>query len=187
MCIPIIYKEGFGTRMKPIFKNNTTLTLDMYREGIIASYKASHRLLRAMSFAYAIILIVIAYAFFLFMDWALAGIFLFFGVAIVLWNVAGYKLGTKSSFLKFSKLHGSHYQVEMEYRFFEERLEQETSKTELAVKYDEFDIVYEMEKVLIIIFNKKVIIMDKSAFIDCTSSDVIKFIKEKNVKYKVIK
>lgn len=173
--------------MKPIFKNNTTLTLDMYREGIMASYKASHKLLRAMSFAYAIILLAIAYAFFLYMDWAISGVFLVFGVAIILWNIMGYKLGTKSSFLKFAELHGSHYQVEMEYRFYEERLEQETSKTELAVKYDDFDVVYVMEKILIIIFNKKVIMMDKDAFIDCNSEDVIKFVKDKNIKCKVIK
>lgn len=173
--------------MRPIFKNNTTLTLDMYREGITASYKAGHRWLRGMSFAYAIILFIIAYAFFLYMDWTLAGIFLFFGSAIILWNFAGYKIGTKSSFLKFSELHNSHYQVEMEYRFYEERLEQETSKTELAVSYDDFDVVYEMDKLLLFIFKKKVIIMDKAAFVDDNAADVVKFMKEKQVKYKKIK
>lgn len=173
--------------MRPIFKNNTTLTLDMYREGIIASYKASHKWLRAMSFAYAIILFIIAYAFFLFMDWMLGGIFLFFGAAIILWNMAGYKLGTKSSFIKFAELHDSHYQVEMEYRFYEERLEQETSKTELAVKYSDFDVMYEMDNILIIIFNKKVIIMDKTAFVYVSVEDVIKFLKEKNIKYKKLR
>ncbi|MBQ3584711.1 MAG: YcxB family protein [Lachnospiraceae bacterium] len=172
--------------MKSIFKNNTCLTMDMYREGIIANYKSSHKLLRAMSFAYAIILFIIAYAFFLFMDWTLGSVFLVLGIAIILWNLAGYKLGTKSSFLKFAELHGSHYQVDMEYRFYEERLEQETTKTELAVPYSDFDLVYEMEKILIFTFQKKVIIMDKSAFVDCNCEDVIKFIQNKNIKVKKI-
>lgn len=168
--------------MKPRYVNKTNLTLDMYSQGIISSYKASHKLLRIISAAYAIIMLFIAFAGFLYFDWIICIPFLALGLAIIFWNIWGYKLGTKKSFMKFAKLHSSHYQVEMEYRFYEDRLEQETSKTELAVMYNEFDIVYELDKILIIIFNKKVIVMDKNSFVDADSTSVIEFLKEKSIK-----
>lgn len=168
--------------MKPRYVNKTNLTLDMYSQGIISSYKASHKLLRVISAAYAIIMLFIAFAGFLYFDWIICIPFLVLGLAIIFWNIWGYKLGTKKSFMKFAKLHSSHYQVEMEYRFFEDRLEQETSKTELSVMYNDFDIVYELDEILIIIFNKKVIVMDKNSFVDADSTNVIEFLKEKSIK-----
>ena len=86
--------------------------------------------------------------------------------------------------MRFAKIHGSHYQVDMEYRFYDDRIEQETAKTELAVMYKDFSVVCDMEEMLVIIFNKQVIIIDKSAFIDCNYEDVVKFLKERNVKVK---
>lgn len=168
--------------MKPRYLNRTNLTLDMYSEGIISSYKTSHKMLRVISTAYAIIMLFIAFAGFLYFDWIICIPFLVLGLAIIFWNIWGYKWGTKKSFMKFAKLHSSHYQVEMEYRFYEDRLEQETSKTELTVMYKDFDVVYIMENSMIIIFNKKVIVMDRNSFVDVSDTNVIEFLKEKSIK-----
>lgn len=70
----------------------------------------------------------------------------------------------------------------MEYRFYEDRLEQETSKTELTVMYKDFDVVYIMKNSMIIIFNKKVIVMDRNSFVDVSDTNVIEFLKEKSIK-----
>ncbi len=173
-------------KMEDIYKNHTKLTLDMYREGISDSYKASHRLLRALSFAYAIIMLLFAYVFFNFF-WLLASlIFLLLGVIIIFWNVAGYKLGTKKSFLRFAALHSSHYQVEIDYYFRQEGLMQETAKTELFVKYGDMDIVYDTDNLILIVYNKKVIIVDKCSFIDGYDDDVLKFIQDKGVRVRKI-
>lgn len=171
--------------MESIYRNKTILTLDMYREGISSSYKSSHKILRAVSFAYAIIMIFIAYVF-LYLDWIFAGIFFVLAVVILFWDFFGYKIGTKKSFINFAKLHESHYQVLMEYDFCEEGLKQETSKTELFVRYDEFDIVYDTGTLMIVIFSKKVIIIDKLSFVDCTYGDVIKLVQDKGIRVKKI-
>ncbi len=168
--------------MEPQFINNTNLTMDIYKQGITSSYKKSHKFLRAMSTAYAIILLFIAFAAFLYFNWIVCVPFFVLGLAIVFWNIWGYKLGTARSFMKFANLHSSHYQVEVEYRFYEDRLEQETSKTELAVMYEDFDVVYDMKELMVIIFNKKVIIIDKSSFVDVEYENVIEFLKKKNIK-----
>ncbi len=169
------------------FKNITTLNLDIYMEGIKESYRLTHRISRAFSYAYAIIMLVIACAFFLSADRLIGVFFLLFFLVIFFWNLVGYRLGTKGSFLDFAKLHGSHYQVEMEYRFYEDRLEQETDKTELTVLYNKIDVVYVTDKLILIIFDKKVIIIDKLSFIDCKYQDVIKFIQQNNVKVTYIR
>ena len=168
--------------MEPQFRNRTNLTLDMYKQGVVSNYKLQHKFLRASSTAYAIIMLGISFAGFLYFDWVLCLPFLALGLVILYWNIWGYKLGTKKSFMKFAKLHSSHYQVEMDYRFYEDRLEQETSKTELTVMYKDFGIVYIMYDFITIIFNKQVIIMDKSGFIDVDIDNVVKFLKEKNIK-----
>ena len=167
--------------MEPKFINRTNLTLDMYTRGIVANYKVSHLFLRAFSTAYAIIMLVVAFAGFLYLDWVICIPFLILGLSIIFWNIWGYKLGTKKSFLKFANLHGSHYQVETEYRFYEDRLEQETSKTELTVMYKDFDRVYVFDDIILILFDKKVIIMDKLSFIDESYDNMVKFLYDKNV------
>jgi hypothetical protein len=168
--------------MKPKFLNKTNLTLDMYKRGVVANYKIVHRFLRAFSTAYAIIMLTIAVSAFLYFDWVVCIPFLILGAGIIYWNGWGYKLGTKKSFMKFAKLHSSHYQVEMEYRFYEDRLEQETSKTELTVLYKDFDRVYVLDDIILITFDKKLIIMDKKSFVDENSDNVIEFMKEKDIK-----
>lgn len=169
------------------YENVTNLTLDMYMQGIKESYLQRNKIGRAISYAYAIIMMVIACAFFLSGEVALGGFFLVCGVIIFFWNLRGYRLGTKGSFLEFARLHGSHYQVEMTYRFYEDRLEQETDKTELTVPYDRIKVVYETTKCMIFFFDRKVIIMDKLSFIDCEYENVIEFIQEKNVKVHTIR
>lgn len=168
--------------MEPRFLNRTSLTLDMYKRGIVANYKISHKVLRAFSTAYAITMLVIAFAGFLYFDWLICIPFLILGAVILFWNGWGYKLGTKKSFMKFAKLHGSHYQVEMEYRFYEDRLEQETSKTELAVMYKDLEMIYVLDDMLLILFDKKVIIVDKMSFVDESIDSVVQFLKEKGIK-----
>lgn len=172
--------------MEPRFINRTNLTLDMYKRGVVASYKMSHRILRAFSTAYAIIMLMIAFAGFLYFDWTICIPFFIFGGAIVFWNIWGFKIGTKKSFIKFANLHSSHYQVEMEYRFYEDRLEQETSKTEMTVMYKDFDIIYVLEDMLLILFDKKVIIADKMSFVDESYDNVVKFLQEKAIKTRLL-
>ena len=169
--------------MEPIFKNSTKLTFDLYKDGVTESFNSTHRILRAVSIAYAIIMIVGAYLLFIY-NALFSVLFFILGVGILFWTFFGYKFSSKISFMRFAKLHGSHYQVDMEYRFYEDRIEQETSKTELAVMYKDFDIVGDAIDKLVIIFNKQVIVIDNSAFIDCNYEDVVKFLKEKKVKVK---
>ncbi len=150
--------------MEPLYINRTKLTYDMYKKGIIGNYKASHKLLRAFSMAYAIILLFFSYAFSLDLNLTVCIPFFLFAFAIIFWNCVGYRIGAKQSFMKFAKLHHSHYFIEMEYRFYEDRIEQETSKTELTVMYDKISIIYDMIDILVIVFNKQVIIVDKTSF-----------------------
>lgn len=170
--------------MEPRFKNNTVLTADLYRKGIIGSFQKKHRIIRAISIAYAVLMLYIAYIFLLYFDFTVCIPFFIFGIVIILWNWFGYRIGTKKSFMKFAELHGSHYQVDMEIRFYEDHLEQETTMTELAVMYKDVDMVYDMNDILLIIYQKQVIIVDKNTFIDCTASDVIQFMKNKEIRIK---
>lgn len=172
--------------MEPNFRNNTKLTLDLYKYGITESFNASHRLLRAISLAYGVIMILVALKM-LDYNTVFCILFLLLGIGVLFFTLGGYRLGTKRSFLNFAKMHGSHYQVDMEFRFYEDRLEQETKKTELTVMYKDFKEVCNLEDVLVFLYNKHVIIMEKSAFIDCDYEDVIKFLKEKNVRIRRVR
>ena len=73
--------------MKPRYINRTNLTLDMYSEGIISSYKTSHKMLRVISTAYAIIMLFIAFAGFLYFDWIICIPILVHRLAIIFWNI----------------------------------------------------------------------------------------------------
>lgn len=168
--------------MEPIFVNRTNLTLDMYKNGVVAGYKSSHGFVRILSTAYAIVMFLMAVAFFFSLEFIISGVFFLFGLIILIWNIWGYRIGTKRSFMDFARLHDSHYQVGMEFRFYDERLEQETSKTEMAVMYKNIDVIYNTDEYFLVMFDKKLIIMDKSKFVDETSENVIKFLKEKGIK-----
>lgn len=171
--------------MEPLYLNRTKLTYDLFKKGIVGNYKASHKILRVLSMAYAIILIFWAYVFSLDMNLTVCIPFFVFGFAIIFWNFFGFRLGTKKNFLKFAKLHQSHYFVEMEYRFFDEKIEQETTKTELTVFYNTISIIYEMDDILVIVFNKQVIIIDKMSFeAETELESLLGFLKSKNIKIK---
>ena len=168
--------------MEPSYKNRTNLTLDMYRNGVIAGYKSSHKFVRVISTAYAIVMLIMAVAFFLSLEFMVSGVFALLGGLILIWNIWGYRMGTKKSFMDFARLHDSHYQVDMEFRFYEERLEQETTKTEMAVMYKDIDVIYNTDEYFLIVFDKKLIIVEKSKFVDETAENVIKFLKGKGIK-----
>lgn len=171
--------------MEPLFINRTKLTYDMYKKGIVGSYKASHKILRAFSTAYAIILLFFSYIFLMDMNLTICIPFFIFAALILLWNGVGYRLGTKQSFMKFAELHQSHYFVEMEYRFYDNRVEQETSKTELTVLYDKISVLYDLYDILVIVFNKQVIVVDKGAFeAEGEPNRILDFFKSHNIKTK---
>lgn len=167
--------------MQPRFRNNTKLTLDLFKYGVSESFKASHKLLRAISISYGFIMIFAACVL-LDYDTIFATLFFVLGFGIIFWTLAGYKIGTKRSFMNFAKLHNSHYQIDMEFRFYDDRLEQETEKTELTVMYKDISDVCDLDEILIFNYKKQVIILEKSAFIDCNYEDVIKFLKERKIK-----
>lgn|SRR5574344_632083 len=172
--------------MEPKYINETKLTADLYQKGIVKSYRKTHKILLAVSTAYALLMLYISYVFLLDFDFTICIPLFLFGICIILWNTLGYKFGTKKSFKKFAKLHGSHYQVDIDFRFYEDYLEQETTKTKLTLMYKDIDIVYNMNDILLIIYTKQVIIVDKNTFIDCTVDDVLEFMKNKNINVKVL-
>ncbi len=171
--------------MQPLYTNRTKLTYDMYKEGIIGNYKASHKILRAVSTAYALILLFFSYIFLLDMNLTICIPFFIFAALILFWNLIGYRLGTKQSFMKFAELHQSHYFIEMEYRFYDDRMEQETSKTELTVLYNNVSVIYNLFDILVIVFNKQVIIVDKGAFeTEGELERILDFFRGHNIKIK---
>lgn len=184
--IILTFREGI-TRMNALFTNTTKLTEDMCQTGIVKYYKATHKFLRAISTAYALIMLYISYAFFLTLDLTVAIPFLIFGIVILFWNYAGYSFTANKSFKKFVVMHNSHYYVIMTYRFYEDRFEQETTKTKMTILYKDFSEVYNMEKMLLFIYNKQVIIMDKTSFEPGILEQVLNFIKSKNIKIKTLK
>ena len=165
--------------MEPLFRNNTKLTLDKYKNGVAENFRLSHRFSRAISTAYAIILLFLAFAVFWYIDLVIFAILVFVAGVTLFYFFYGYKIGTKKSFMKFAALHGSHYQVDMEYRFYEERLEQETDKTELAVMYKDIDCVRRTDDIILIVFDKQLILMDASGFEGNTAEGFMSFINEK--------
>lgn len=150
--------------MEAICINRTRLTYDMYRQGVVNYYKSRHMVLRAVSYAYGAAMLVLAYFSFLYLELALSLLFLGIAGAVFFWNLVGYRMGTKNSFMKFAGLHQSHYCVELEYRFFKDRLEQETEKTALTVFYNKIEEVCDFVDILVIVFDKQLIVVDKMAF-----------------------
>ena len=70
----------------------------------------------------------------------------------------------------------------MEYRFYEKRLEQETEKTELGVEYKNISHVYNFPDVLLFVYDKSVIIMDKQGFVRGSAEEVEELMRQNNVK-----
>lgn len=173
--------------MEILFRNKTILTEDMYKSGVVGNYKLSHKLLRAMSTAYAIVLFFIGYAFLHVLDLVLAIPFILFAAAIFLWNGFGYKYAAKKSFKEFARMHNSHYEVEMDYCFYEDRIEQETTKTQGNISYDKISIVNVFNGMMVIVFNKQAAILDVEGFQNNTYEEVINFLSDKKIKVKVFK
>ena len=168
--------------MQVLFTNRTILTEDLYKKGIKENYKASHKLLRAFSTAYAIVMFFIGYLFLANFDFIVAIPFLLMSFAVFFWNFVGYKMAAKKSFKQFAKLHGSHYEVEMEYRFYEDHIEQETSKTELSVNYADISTIDFMRGMILIVFDKSVIIIDRNTMDDEHMKEFRELFEKNNVK-----
>lgn len=168
--------------MQPLVKNETALTQDLYLNGIKEYYQIGHRLSRVLSVAYSFILLWCAGM--LLSDFNLiVGIpFFIVAVLILFWQFKGYLISSKRSFKSFALLHSSHYQVDMEYRFFKDHLEQETERTELSVEYSKISHVYDLSECLLFVYGKQVIIMDKNAFVYGAVEDVFELMNENKVK-----
>lgn len=168
--------------MKTIFENKTLLTEDLYMSGIKQYYKIGHRFSRMLAVAYATVMLGFA-GFFLYDINLVLGIpFLLASILILFWQFKGYTITAKKSFKKFAILHQSHYEVDIEYRFYDKRLEQETKKTELGVEYKNISDVYRFDDVLLLVYDKSVIVMDMQGFVKGSAQEVWEFMKQNGVK-----
>lgn len=168
--------------MKPVFENKTVLTEDLYMSGIKEYYKIGHRFSRSLAVAYAVVMLGFAGIFLYDLNIVLGIPFLLASVLILFWQFKGYLISAKKSFKNFAVLHQSHYEVDMEYRFYEKRLEQETEKTELGVEYKNISHVYNFPNVLLFVYDKSVIIMDKQGFVRGSAEEVEELMRQNNVK-----
>lgn len=168
--------------MQPIFENKTCLTEDLYLNGIKEYYKIGHRMSRVLAVAYSIILIGCAAMFLYDLNFVLGLPFLLLGIFILFWQFKGYLISSKKSFRKFTLMHQSHYEVDMDFRFYEGHMEQETEKTELAVEYKRISDLYEFSDVLLLVYEKKVIMMEKSSFIKGSVEEILALMKQHHVK-----
>ena len=110
--------------MQPVFENKTVLTEDLYMSGIKEYYKIGHRFSRSLAVAYAVVMLGFAGIFLYDLNIVLGIPFLLASVLILFWQFKGYLISAKKSFKSFAVLHQSHYEVDMEYIFYDKRLEQ---------------------------------------------------------------
>lgn len=168
--------------MQPIIENKTVLTEDLYMSGIKQYYKIGHRFSRYMAIAYAVVILGFA-AFFLYDLNFLLGIpFLLISIFILFVEFRGYGIFLKKSFKKFAILHHSHYEVEITFRFYDKRLEQETDRTELGVEYKSISRAYDFPDVILLVYGKSVIIMDRDGFVVGSASQAKELMKNNGVK-----
>lgn len=170
--------------MQPIFQNKTLLTEDLYVQGIKEYYKIGHRISRAIGVAYGIVIAVSGGMMLYDLNFVTGIPFIIVALMIFVWYFWGYLWSTKKSFKKFAGLHESHYQVEMDFRFYENRLEQETERTELGVDYKDITDMYIFSDILIFVYNRNVIIMDRKSFVRGSVDEIIALMKQNNVKIK---
>lgn len=168
--------------MQPIFENKTCLNEDMYIKGIKEYYKIGHRLSGIMAVAYAVVLMGFSALFLYDLNFIMGISFLLLGILILFWQFKGNTIFSKKSFRQFALMHNSHYQVEMDFRFYESHMEQETEKTELAVEYKNISDLYDFEDILLIVYDKKVIMMDKGSFVKGTADEIRELLKQNDVK-----
>ena len=170
--------------MQPLFQNRTKLTEDLYIDAIKQYYSVGHRLSRVLAVAYSIILLWCAVMLIGDMNLIVGIPIVLFAIGILLWQFKGYIVTSKRSFKQFAKLHSSHYQIDMDYRFYEDRLEQETEKTELTVMYKDISAAYRFIDEMVLVYKNSVIIMDNNAFVKGDIEAVVELLKQKNVKVK---
>lgn len=170
--------------MQPLFQNRTKLTEDLYIDAIKQYYSTGHRLSRVLAVAYSIILLWCAVMLIGDMNLIVGIPFVLFAIGILLWQFKGYIVTSKRSFKQFAKLHRSHYQIDMDYRFYEDRLEQETEKTELTVMYKDISAAYRFIDEMVLVYKNSVIVMDNNAFVKGDIEAVVELLKQKNVKVK---
>lgn len=170
--------------MQPLFQNRTKLTEDLYIDAIKQYYSVGHRLSRVLAVAYSIILLWCAVMLIGDMNLIVGIPFVLFAIGILLWQFKGYIVTSKRSFKQFAKLHRSHYQIDMDYRFYEDRLEQETEKTELTVMYKDISVAYRFIDEMVLVYKNSVIVMDNNAFVKGDIEAVVELLKQKNVKVK---
>lgn len=168
--------------MQPLFQNRTKLTEDLYTSAIKKYYSVGHRISRVLAVSYSIILLWCAYMLIMDMNLVVGIPFVLFAIGILFWQFRGYVVTSKRSFKQFAKLHKSHYQIDMDYRFYEERLEQETEKTELTVMYKDISKVYRFMDELVLVYNNTVIIMDNGAFVKGDVEAVVELLRQNNIK-----
>ncbi|MDE5780396.1 MAG: hypothetical protein K2I03_02815 [Lachnospiraceae bacterium] len=168
--------------MQPIFENKTCLTEDLYLNGIKEYYKIGHKMSRVLTAAYAIVLLGCAAMFLYDLNFILGIPFLVIGVLLIFWQIKGYLITSKKSFHQFALMHQSHYEVDMDFRFYEGHMEQETEKTELAVEYKRISHLYNFPDVLLVVYDKKVIMMDKGSFIKGSTDEILGLMEQNKVK-----
>lgn len=168
--------------MQPIFENKTCLTEDLYLSGIKEYYKIGHRMSRVLAVAYAIVMLGFSILFLYDLNIVLGIPFFLVGAFLLFWQIKGYLITSKKSFRQFTLMHQSHYEVEMDFRFYEGHMEQETEKTELAVEYKRISHLYNFPDVLLFVYDKKVIMMDKGSFIKGSTDEILGLMKQNNVK-----
>lgn len=168
--------------MQPIFENKTCLTEDLYLNGIKEYYKIGHRMSRVLTAAYAVVLLGCAAMFLYDLNFVLGIPFFAIGVLLIFWQIKGYLITSKKSFHQFALMHQSHYEVDMDFRFYEGHMEQETEKTELAVEYKRISHLYNFPDVLLVVYDKKVIMMDKDSFIKGSTDEILGLMEQNKVK-----
>ncbi len=170
--------------MQPIFENKTVLTEDLYIRGVKEYYRKGHRLSRAFGFAYALLMAFFGMLMLYDLNFLLGIPFVAVAGLLLFWHFKGYLMSAKKSFKKLALLHNSHYQVEMEFRFYESRLEQETEKTELTVGYNKINKMYICQDFIMLICDRSIMVLDAGGFTKGSVSDVRELLKQNHVKIK---
>lgn len=168
--------------MQPLFQNKTRLTEDLYIGAIKKYYSVGHRISRTISLAYAIILLWCSAMLLSDINLIVGIPFAILAAVILVWQFKGYLVSSKRSFKQFAKLHKSHYQIDMDYRFYEERMEQETERTELTVMYKDISKVYSFAEEMVIVLKTSLIVIDNKAFTKGSAEAVEELLRQKNVK-----
>lgn len=170
--------------MQPIFENKTVLTEDLYIRGVKEYYNKGHRISRTFGLAYAVVMAFCGMLLLYDLNFLLGIPFVLVAGLLLFWHFKGYLISAKKSFKKLVLLHNSHYQVEMEFRFYEKRLEQETEKTELTVEYKNINRMYICQGMVLFVCDRNIIVLDAEGFIRGNVDEVKKYLGQYKIKIK---